>query len=250
MSRAMSGSGFITTSWDDGAHEDLRLAELLAKYAVPGCFYVPRTNPERAVLSVRELKQLAQGFELGGHTIRHLRLTSMPLAEARREIQDCKLWLDDLTGEVTRSFCYPGGLFNDAHVREVQAAGFESARTASWMYLGVSPDRYRIDPSLHLYPQSQLVHVAHCLRHRQLRELARYVGPFRRVERPLSLGRAMLAHVAEHGGVFHLWGHSWEIQAQGLWQELEELLRAIKDSGLTLLDNAQLVRRLYPSSAR
>lgn len=241
----MNRAGFITTSWDDGAEEDLRLAELLDKYAVAGCFYVPRTNPERAVLGASALKQLAQGFELGGHTLRHLRLTSMPIAEARREIHDCKIWLDDLTGNETRSFCYPGGLYDARHVREVQAAGFENARSASWMYLDVSPDRYQIDPSLHMYPQSALVHVAHCLRHRQLRELARYVGPFRRLERPFALGRAMLEHVVERGGVFHLWGHSWEIEAQGLWRELEELLRAMKHSGLPMLDNAQLARQLY-----
>ena len=29
------------------------------------------------------------------------------------------------------------------------------------------------------------------------------------------------------GGVFHLWGHSWEIEQFGLWKELETLLKML-----------------------
>jgi len=29
--------------------------------------------------------------------------------------------------------------------------------------------------------------------------------------------------------VFHVWGHSWELEEQGLWGVLEELLRLASD---------------------
>src|SRR4051794_21779274 len=35
---------FITTSWDDGHPLDIRIAELLAKYDLPGTFYIPRAS--------------------------------------------------------------------------------------------------------------------------------------------------------------------------------------------------------------
>jgi hypothetical protein len=34
----------------------------------------------------------------------------------------------------------------------------------------------------------------------------------------------LLAHVAETGGVFHLWGHSWEIEEHDLWDDLDRAL--------------------------
>jgi peptidoglycan/xylan/chitin deacetylase (PgdA/CDA1 family) len=240
----------VTSSWDDGAIEDLRLADLLAKYGVPGCFYVPRSNPERAVLESAEIKQLAQQFEIGGHTMRHLRLTSLPFAEARAEIHDCKSWLDDLTGRATRSFCYPGGKFQRAHAREVARAGFESARTADWMCLEPGNDPYRIVPSLHLYPHSPVVHVAHCVRRLHFAALGSYLLRFGAAARPSRLAEAMLDHVLAHGGVFHLWGHSWEIAQKGLWDELEEILRAVSvRRALTRVDNAGLALRVRQGSA-
>src|SRR5207302_10446441 len=40
----------------------------------------------------------------------------------------------------------------------------------------------------------------------------------------LQLAESLLDRVAEHGGVFHLWGHGWEIDALGEWDRLEELM--------------------------
>ena len=39
------------------------------------------------------------------------------------------------------------------------------------------------------------------------------------------LVRPLLSHALERGGVFHLWGHSWELEQTGQWQRLEEVLR-------------------------
>src|SRR5204862_6812081 len=52
----------VTTSWDDGAPQDLRLADLLAKHDLPACFYVPRANAEHPVLDARALGELGRRF--------------------------------------------------------------------------------------------------------------------------------------------------------------------------------------------
>jgi hypothetical protein len=237
---------FATTSWDDGAREDIRLADLLAKYDIPACFYIPRSNPERPVLDEGAIRELSAHFEIGGHTISHRRLTSLPLSDAKREIQDCKTWLQEVTGQTVRSFCYPGGLYTVAHVREVQRAGFTSARTADWMCLDDGTRVYEIPPSLHLYPHRRVVHLAHCLRRRHFVELARYLHRFRDARRPGALAELMLRHIAMHGGSFHLWGHSWEIAAQGLWGELEAILRLLASlrDAITLGNNAAQAERI------
>ena len=50
---------YLTTSWDDGDALDARLADLLARYGVPGTFYVPRNCEGRVLLKRGELRQLA-----------------------------------------------------------------------------------------------------------------------------------------------------------------------------------------------
>jgi len=240
---------FVTTSWDDGSAEDFRIADLLAKYGLPGCFYIPRTNPERSVISEAEIKELASAYEIGGHTLRHLPLTSLPSAEARREIHDGKQWLDQLIGRATQSFCYPCGKFTDEHAREVAAAGFTGARTADWMCLEPTSDVYRIAPSLHMYPHSLPIHVAHCLRRGHHRALGRYLLRFAAPTRPSQLAEAMLDFIEQHGGVFHIWGHGWEIAEHDLWSELELILASIaRRPALVPLDNAALTARLRDAS--
>ena len=71
-------SRFITISVDDGHPADLRTAELLSKYGLKATFYVPAENPERAVLGAEGFREIAREFELGGHTMRHVVLNSLP----------------------------------------------------------------------------------------------------------------------------------------------------------------------------
>ncbi len=236
----------VTTSWDDGAPQDLRLADLLEKYQLPGCFYVPRANPERPVLEARAVAQLAKRFEIGGHTLSHLPLTSLDRERARAEIRDCKSWLADVTGDEIASFCYPGGKFTPAHVVEVAAAGYRGARTADWLCLDRPTDRFRIAPSVQVYPHPRVVHVLHCLRRGHLKALRDYGYPLAAPVKPIDLARGLLTLALERGGVFHIWGHSWEIDERGLWPQLEDMFRLLAEvrTRATFLDNRGLAARL------
>ena len=73
----------ITTSWDDGHPLDLRIAELLTKYDLQGTFYVPLHN-SRPTMSPAQIRELAGSFEIGAHTVNHVRLTSLNENDARR----------------------------------------------------------------------------------------------------------------------------------------------------------------------
>ena len=39
----------------------------------------------------------------------------------------------------------------------------------------------------------------------------------------------MLSHATTSGGVFHLWGHSWELQEAGLWGVFETFLARVAE---------------------
>jgi hypothetical protein len=42
-----------------------------------------------------------------------------------------------------------------------------------------------------------------------------------------KLSEILINRILTTGGVFHLWGHSWEIEKYGLWKELEMLLEML-----------------------
>jgi putative colanic acid biosynthesis acetyltransferase WcaF len=75
------------------------------------------------------LDWIQAGQEIGSHTLTHPHLTSLPLAEARREIFDSKKMLEDLFGQPIRHFCFPYGDDSERLRELVREAGYETATT-------------------------------------------------------------------------------------------------------------------------
>ena len=75
---------------------------------------------------------------------------------------------------------------------------------------------------------------------RGLRRLVR-LGPGRRWP---DLALDYLEEARRSGGVWHLWGHSWEIERAGLWGPLREVLGAVGGQpGVRYLTNAQVLEQ-------
>ncbi len=216
----------FTTSWDDGHPLDLRVADLLGEHGFAGTFYVPRRNCEgRPVMSATELRALDSRFEIGGHSIDHVRLVELPPSERARQIADSKQQIEHDLGHAISGFCYPGGEY-DRGVRDaVRDAGYRYARTITNLSIEPPTDRFRLATTIQLFPHPRAVLVRNFVRG----------GGWRQRSRPLTVCLAtgslssrleqLLRFALERGGVFHLWGHSWEIEERGLWTELERFLR-------------------------
>jgi hypothetical protein len=66
----------------------------------------------------------------------------------------------------------------------------------------------------------------------------------------LELGKRLFDDVLENGGVWHLYGHSHEIEKLGLWKDLEEILDYVgKRKGVTYVPNRELIRLLLPDGS-
>ena len=53
----------------------------------------------------------------------------------------------------------------------------------------------------------------------------------------------------EDGGIWHLWGHSWEIDQLGLWDELAEMLDYVHGrEDVLYLNNGDLLQYLATNS--
>src|SRR6185436_8436042 len=150
----------VTTSWDDGHPLDLRIADMLAAHGFTGTFYVPRANREgRAVMTASELRMLGRGFEIGGHTLDHVRLVGLPAGERDRQIVDGKRRVEDELGRAITGFCYPGGLHDPGVRQAVRAAGFRYARTVTNLSLEPPRSLLQVDTTLQLFPHARLTYL-------------------------------------------------------------------------------------------
>lgn len=228
----------VTTSWDDGHVLDHCVAGLLDTYGLTGTFYVAPRNVElerRVRMGKRDLCALAADFEIGGHTLNHLRLNSVPDAVAQREISDGKDELEQILGASLRSFCYPGGAYDRRHKPMVRGAGFEYARTIR---------RYETRASCPMEVHTTV----HAYRH--LCDLPEMFGlskgsPQRTAQYYWNwdvLAMALFDEVLATGGVYHLWGHSWEIDQNEDWERLERVLGYIgRRPGVQYVTNCETV---------
>jgi peptidoglycan/xylan/chitin deacetylase (PgdA/CDA1 family) len=122
----------VSFTFDDGDVDQLAAAQVLHKYGLHGTFYIITGAvgaPNYVTLS--DLHTLAaEGDEIGGHTVSHLELPHVTVAEARRQVCDGRDILLGWGFRVT-SFAYPGGVYSPATEAIVRECGFDSARTVA-----------------------------------------------------------------------------------------------------------------------
>lgn len=219
----------VTSSWDDGHKYDLRLARMLKQYGLKATFYISPRNrefTERDLLTQQQIREISSDFEIGSHTVTHPRLPTISRSQAWEEITDSKKMLADITGQEINSFCYPGGTYESVHIKLVKDAGYRYARTVARYEFTVG-EPYEAPTSLHTYDHwSDLYH--HWFDLWKIARFARFhpVNP-RKYYRWDSLGRAMFDRVARTDGIFHIWGHSWEIDQHNDWERLEGMFSCI-----------------------
>jgi peptidoglycan-N-acetylglucosamine deacetylase len=219
----------LTTSWDDGHPLDLRVAELLAKYGLQGTFYIP-LETGHPILRGEQVSELAKVFEVGAHTLHHVDLTATPDAEAKNEIAASKRHVEEITDKACRTFCFPRGRFARRHVAMVKNAGFAAARTVELLSLNAptQTDGFSLIPTtVQAYSHTPLAYWKNCAKRLKPANLLRAIGGGTNQDWA-SIAIFMLERASESGGVFHLWGHSWEIEETGQWQALERVFSAME----------------------
>lgn len=233
----------VTTSWDDGHPLDLRIADLLGSYGLTGTFYVTRETGWPVMTSV-EIRNLSSKFEIGAHMLEHRTLGQLMDEQARQQLSGSREWIEQVTGKPCRTLCFPGGKYRHEQLSLVRAAGYLSARTTELLSTDF-PRRVDglalIPTTVQAYPHSPLTYAKNALKRRSLVNLLRTRALFHRRDWR-GLGGRLLERTLRHGGVFHLWGHSWEIEQEHQWDRLEKLLATIaanKDK-VTSMTNSEL----------
>ena len=213
-------------SFDDGCALDMRVADLLEKYGFEDAvFYIPSywqmVNVQHGdePLSPAQLKDLAQRFRIGSHTMTHPKLTRIPMDQVKDEIIRSKMQLEHILGIDINEFCYPRGYANN-DIRELVGQNYARARNTlvGEIYAPENP-----------IWQSTAVHIAGNNR-------KEYRGTTWLAEALQLLADAEIANLyGEEDVVYHFWGHSWEIDRNNAWDDFEEFLKIaseVKNAGL------------------
>lgn len=232
----------IAFSWDDGALEDVKLFELHRKYNIPGIFFIPTRNIEgREVLTKDIIRDNADELiSFGAHTQNHTYLTKIPIEQVESEITDNKKYLEDVLQREIEHFCYPGGAYND-EIRKIVHKYFKTSRTADTMQFQ-KPEEGLLKPSFHFYPRGIISLIGNGFRNRSYAEIGNIIknrkrNYFDEIKYIIELE----AH--EPGKHVVIWGHSWEIEVQNLWKELENLFCFV---GNTYAKNVIDYKGLFP----
>lgn len=214
----------VTTSWDDGDWADLKLAELLRSKGIRGTFYIP-INCRKNSLGHAELRTLAsEGFEIGAHGWSHKHLWRLQPKEVDQEVRPCKEVLEDTLGKQVEMFCYPAGRYDTNTVSALQQAGYRGARTVRMLATRPTSDPFRMPTTLQVFPHVPFTYLKNVARGRSLESLQSCLVQMPRLGNWVELGKRLFDEVLGDGGVWHLYGHSWEIERLGLWDGLRELL--------------------------
>jgi peptidoglycan-N-acetylglucosamine deacetylase len=216
----------VTTSWDDGHPCDLRLAEALAERNLPATFYVPLAGEDgKPVLPGEALRSfLKRGFEIGAHTMSHRILPRLQNEELSREVRGSKQTLEEQLGAEVRMFCYPRGRYDGKVIECVQQSGFAGARTTRMLAHTLRFNRFEMPTSLQAYPHPPLDYLKNLGKRRDLDGIGRYVRGYLLCQSWVEVGKKLFDEVLRHGGIWHLYGHSWELEELGLWGALQEML--------------------------
>jgi len=235
----------ITTSWDDGHPLDFKIGKILEKNNISGTFYIPLDNPERELMSKNEMKILSKKFEIGGHTLTHPRLTELSYEDIDKEVSTGKDELEKIVGEIS-SFAYPKGQYNSQIMNIVKKSGFKGARTAEFL-------RYKIKNLFEYHPT---VHAFNRILASRIKQMV--VTQDKDLFRSLlfsgtifktwdQIAKKTLDFVLECGGIWHLWGHSWEIDDNNDWERLSNVLEYAKhqgkEYGAEFLTNSEIFKK-------
>jgi peptidoglycan-N-acetylglucosamine deacetylase len=234
----------VTTSWDDGDPSDLKIAGLLCSRHLPGTFYVPITGYNGGkTLSPTDLRALSsEGFEIGGHSVSHQSLPNLRTDQLIHEVRGCKHLLEQTLGEKVLMFCYPNGHFDAGVVQQVRDAGYKGARTTRMLSLETELLPFEMSTTVQAFPHPVTSYMRNLGKARNVRGLRMYAAHWRRRRSWVDLGKQLFDEVLKYGGIWHLYGHSWEIDQLALWDQLGELFDYVSNrEGIAYLTNGQIV---------
>lgn len=127
----------VVLTFDDGNRSfNTHVASLAVREEIPVANFLildNLTKAEKGSMSIKEARMLSKNpwVTLGAHTDTHPALVGLSDEILEKEIVASKKKLEHLLDQPMNYFAYPGGVFDDAALRKVTAAGYKLGFTTS-----------------------------------------------------------------------------------------------------------------------
>jgi hypothetical protein len=139
-------------------------------------------------------------------------------------------------------FAYPRGRHNSKVIAALVQAGFTGARTTAMLARELKFDPYRMPTSVHVFPHTRVDYFRNLARVWELQRAWAYATHFHCADNWVQLAKILFDSILQTGGLWHLYGHSWEIEELGLWDGLKEVLAYVSHRpGVHYLANGPIV---------
>jgi peptidoglycan/xylan/chitin deacetylase (PgdA/CDA1 family) len=196
-----------------------------------GTFFVPIRPTKHGRISEKEIVTLSATQEIGSHGVSHEILTELSLQAAKKEILESKRALERIISKDVSCFCYPKGFYDTAIKNEVEAAGYIAARTVEPFKIDENVDPFAMPTTIQVSRQlgkyTFFCRGKHPPAIMNLAKLNPWLLPLIVSQKPNHLRKSLFDMCLEYGGVFHLWGHAWEVEKLKGWGFLEDIFSHI-----------------------
>lgn len=104
-------------------------------------------------------------------------------------------------------------------------------------------DPFRMPTSVHVFPHPRLDYLRNLARPWDWRRVWVCATHLRYAKNWVELAKLLFDSVLQNGGIWHLYGHSWEIEELRLWGGLQEVLDYVAHRpGVAYVSNSAAVR--------
>lgn len=212
-------------SFDDGTVWDGRLVELLNRYGIRGTFnlnsgledfvweFEDRFPVRRQILA--DIGDQYAGHEIAGHSLHHHRLDQLSPPQLRREVEEDAERLKEMFSLENIGFGVPFTVCGEREVKIIK-------RLVRYIRLSEFSDSFALPEDEYHIPIHGLYNDP---------DIREKLQRFAESDLPVSL--------------FVMAGHSYELEALGHWEYMEELLKLVKAYGFETMTTMEFVNQYY-----
>ena len=211
----------VTFSYDDGAPQDQRLAELFNKYNMKGTFNFNCDLMREDNFTKEQMHEyfLSKGHEIAIHGANHRANGNLRPIEGIRDVLDCRLALEAKCDRIIRGMAYPDsgitqmGNFGTYEMVKQYLIELDIAYART---LGGDNNTFMLPADFHAWMPTA---------HHNNPQIMAFIDEF------LKLDISTKAyHARRVPRLLYIWGHSFEFDLNDNWEHMEEICEKLSNN--------------------